>query len=345
LLNTALGLLPAVVFLGALVFMDSFKLVPLRTVLRALVIGALAALLCTQVNVALLDQFGLPPSALKRYVAPLVEEAAKAAWIAFLLRRQRIGFLVDAAILGFAVGTGFALVENVEYLRALGATSLLVWVVRGFGTAVLHGATTAIFAILTKSLVDRRQEKEVLDLVPGLVVAVGIHSAYNHFLLPPLMATAVLMLVLPPLLVFAFERSERATREWLGLGLDTDVEVLQSIRTGEIGQTRVGAYLRSLTSRFPGSEVADMLCLLRIHLELSIRAKGLLLAREAGLPATVGPEVRANLEEMRYLERAIGPTGLLAMKPIQRTSSRDLWQVHLLAEASASSPASTSPGP
>ena len=73
-----------------------------------------------------------------------------------------------------------------------------------------------------------------------------------------------------------------------------------------------------------------MLCLLRIHLELSIRAKGLLLAREAGFEAPVGEDVRANLQELRYLEGAIGRTGLLALKPILRRSSRDLWQVCLL---------------
>jgi hypothetical protein len=79
-----------------------------------------------------------------------------------------------------------------------------------------------------------------------------------------------------------------------------------------------------------------MLCMLQIHLELSVRAKGMLLAREAGLPVVIGADVRANLEELRYLEKAIGPTGLLAMKPIRRQSSRDLWQLHALAEAEAS---------
>jgi hypothetical protein len=106
--------------------------------------------------------------------------------------------------------------------------------------------------------------------------------------------------------------------------MDTDLELLQSIRSGEIRETRVGTYLRSLTSRFPGPVVADLLCLLRIHLELSIRAKGFF------------------LEELRFPEKAIGPTGLLAMKPIRRTSSRDLWQLHVLAEASASAKAPAS---
>ena len=332
-LKAALALLPALVFLGALVFMDSFKLVPLRTVVRAIAFGGLAAVACAFVNEALFDFTGMERSVFSRYVAPIVEELAKAAWIAFLIRRQRVGFLVDAAILGFGVGTGFALVENLEYLRALTTPSLLVWVVRGFGTAIMHGAATAIFAILSKSLIDRRDKGEILDLLPGLVVAAAIHSAYNHSLLHPLVATVLLIALLPPLLILVFGRSEKATREWLGLGLDTDLELLQSVRSGQIGETRVGGYLRSLTSRFPGPVVADMLCLLQIHLELSIRAKGLLLAREAGLPAPVGSDVRAKLDELHYLEKAIGPTGLLAMKPIQRKSSRDLWEIHVLAEA------------
>jgi RsiW-degrading membrane proteinase PrsW (M82 family) len=335
-LKAALALLPALVFLGSLVLMDSYKLLPLRAVLRAMAVGAAAALVCTLVNGVLFEATGMDLTVFSRYVAPVVEELAKAAWVVLLIRRRRVGFLVDAAILGFGVGTGFALVENVEYLRALTTPNLLVWVVRGFGTAIMHGAATAIFAVLSKSLVDRRDKPEALDFLPGFVVAVAIHSAFNHSLLHPLVTTILLTALLPPLLILAFDRSERATREWLGVGMDTDVELLQSIRSGRLGGTRVGDYLRSLTSRFPGPVVADMLCTLQIHLELSVRAKGMLLAREAGLPVVIGADVRANLEELRYLEKTIGPTGLLAMKPIRRQSSRDLWQLHALAEAETS---------
>ena len=103
--------------------------------------------------------------------------------------------------------------------------------------------------------------------------------------------------------------------------------------SGQMAATRFGAYLRSLQTRFPGTVVADMLCLPRVQLELSIRAKGMLMAREAGLPLPSGDEVKANLEELRYLERSIGPTGMLALKPLQITSNRDLWQFYLLEEA------------
>jgi RsiW-degrading membrane proteinase PrsW (M82 family) len=332
-LTIAVALLPVLLFLGLLVLLDSFKLVSLRVVLGALAAGAVAALLGAQVNGRLLDAWAWPPEHVARYVAPPVEEALKAAWIVILLRRGRIGFLVDAAILGFAVGAGFALVENVEYLRALGGQGSGLWLVRGLGTAVLHGATTAIFAILAKGLLDRHPRSGWLALLPGYLGAVLVHSGYNHHLLPPVLSAGVLLAGLPLLLVFVFERSERRTRAWLGVGLDSDLELVETIASGRALETRVGHYLTSLKQHFPGEIVADMLCLLRIQAELSIRAKGLLLAREAGLEPPVGDDVRERLAELRYLERAIGRTGLIAMKPLERQDARALFQVFLLEEA------------
>jgi hypothetical protein len=280
---------------------------------------------------------------LARYLAPPLEETLKALWIVFLLCRGRVGFLVDAAILGFAVGAGFALVENVEYLRALSEPGLGLWLVRGLGTAILHGATTAIFAILAKGLSDRHPEQALAACVPGFLAAVVVHSGYNHQLLPPVLSAGVLLVGLPLLVIAVFERSERRTRNFLGVGLDSDLEIVQTIASGAALETRIGHYLRSLQERFPGEVVADMLCLLRIQAELRIRAKGLLLAREAGLAAPVGDDVRDRLSELRYLERSIGRTGLLAMKPIMRQDARALWQVYLLEEAGRS--VSRGPGP
>jgi RsiW-degrading membrane proteinase PrsW (M82 family) len=332
-LNIALALLPVLLFLGLLVFLDSFKLVSVRSVVVALLAGAAAAVAGMQVNRWLLDATGLAPIMLSRYAAPVVEEVLKAVWIVVLLRRGRVGFLVDAAILGFAVGAGFALVENVEYLSALDEPRILLWLARGFGTAILHGATAAVFAMLAKALADRHPERPVLTLFPGLAAAIAAHSLYNHFLVSPLLAASLLLVGLPLLVILVFERSERATREWLGVGLDTDLEVVESIVSGQALETRIGEYLRSAKARFPGEVVADMLCLVRLQAELAIRAKGLLLAREAGLEAPVGDDVRARLAELRYLEASIGRTGLLALKPLLRQGARDLWQVYFLEES------------
>ena len=55
-----------------------------------------------------------------------------------------------------------------------------------------------------------------------------------------------------------------------------------------------------------------------------------LIKRQAGFEAPPDPEVADQFEELRYLERAIGRTGTLAMAPIFNVGSRDLWQLHML---------------
>lgn len=337
----AVSLLPVVLFLLLLILLDSYKLVSPRSVGAAIAAGGAAAIGCLVLNRWLMGE--IPAPAYTRYVAPVIEETAKAAYVVFLIRGKRVGFLVDAAIYGFAVGTGFALVENADFLRALGPASIFLWIVRGFGTAIIHGSTTSIFAILSKMLADRHGALALHLGAPGLGAAAAIHSAYNHLILPPLAATGLLLAVLPLLVIAVFERSERATRHWLGVGFDTDAELLEQILTGEVRETRVGAYLESLKSRFPGTVVADMLCLLRVRLELSMRAKGILLARKAGLKVPIDEQVRASLEELKFLERSVGKTGRLAILPFVNQSARDLWELTMLGrQASYSSGKSVS---
>jgi RsiW-degrading membrane proteinase PrsW (M82 family) len=328
------ALAPVVAFLAILVLLDSFKLVAPRLVCLAIGAGVSAALLCLAAQAALVAA-GLPLPLLARYVAPLMEETAKAAFVLFLVRRARVGFLVDAAIVGFAVGTGFALAENVEYLRRLAGEGLALWIVRGFGTAMLHGGTTAVFAILLKRASDRAPRHVLRAALPGWAAAFVVHSAYNHLLLPPLAATGLLMLVLPVLLQLVFAQSEKATREWVGAGLDLDVELLNLLLSSHFSATRLGRYLRELKSHFPGAVVADMFCLLRLEIELGIRAKGMLMAREAGLDAPVDDKLLAQLRELEYLRRSIGRTGLIALRPLQMTSHRDQWHRYLLEQAAA----------
>lgn len=324
-----IALLPVSAFLLVLVLSDSFKLVSRGMLIRALAAGAVAAGVAALIDHQLLAA-GIGSHTVSRYCAPVIEECLKAIFVVYAVRLRKIGFLVDAAIIGFAVGTGFALVENVDYLRLLGAPAIWLWVARGFGTAVLHASTTALVAITAKSWMDRATGGALVAVLPGLAAAIVLHSAYNHLLVHPLLAATLLMLVMPSIVLFVFGRSERATREWVGDGLDLDVELLNLVTSSYFGATRLGRYLNELKTRFPGPIVADMFCLLQLDLELSIRAKGMLLAREQGLDVPMDDGIRARLDERAYLHKSIGPTGLLALRPLQVTNDRDDWLRYLL---------------
>mgnify|MGYP001826663232 FL=1 len=329
-LRILIGLLPVFAFLLALILLDSFKLVKLRTVAGLIAVGVLAAFASLVVNRWLSSSFDLGAASIARYVAPFVEEILKGAVIVVLILRHRVAFLVDAAIIGFAIGAGFAALENIHYFMALGDTSVALWIVRGFGTALMHGSVTAITAMTSRLLVDTSGGVRLWVFLPGLAIAIALHSAFNHFLIAPTVATALILVVLPVFFVGVFHFSETRTRDWLGTGFDTDSELLEILHAGQLSESRVGEYLHDLRDRFPPTTVADMLCLLRLRLELSIRAKGILIARQAGLDIPPDPDMEGRFEELRFLEDSIGRTGLLAMKPLFHFSDRDLWQYHMI---------------
>ena len=117
-LAIAVSVLPVFLFLGALVLIDSYKLVAFRAILLSLLAGLVAGLASYAVNVTLRPALGLDLARYSEYVAPVVEESLKAAFVVWLLQRNKVGFVVDAAIHGFAIGTGFAFLENLYYVEA-----------------------------------------------------------------------------------------------------------------------------------------------------------------------------------------------------------------------------------
>jgi RsiW-degrading membrane proteinase PrsW (M82 family) len=329
-LRPLLGLAPVACLLGALVALDSYKLVSLKAVLAVLAAGAAMAGVAYAINGEILARNDVGFVAFTRYVAPIVEELLKAAIVVLLVRTHRVGFLVDAAIVGFAAGTGFALVENLLYLRIAPDAPLGSWMVRGFGTAIMHGGATAIFAVMGLAMVERAGRASLASFAPGFAAAVVLHSAFNHFFFSPFVSTVGIAVLLPLILHVVFSRSEAAVGRWLGTGFDADTEMLELIGSGRLSDSPVGRYLHQLKEKFQGPVVADLLCYLRLHTELALRAKGILMMRENGFEVPVDEPTREKFAEMRYLEKSIGATGRRALSPMLHMSHKDLWQLYML---------------
>lgn len=331
-INFAVSLMPVLAFLIALVVLDSYKLVRFLSVLLALVAGFLAAVVSYLADGGVLIYTGIDPNLFRRYVGPLIEELAKSLYLVYLIRSKRVGFMVDAAILGFAVGAGFALVENVYYLQQLDEQNPILWIIRGFGTAIMHGGATAIFAVIFKNVSDRGGSGLLGGFLPGYFIASAVHSFYNHFFFNPAVSTMLIIVLLPVVMTVVFRRSETSLRHWLGVGFDSDQELLEMLTSGRLMETHVGRYLQSLQEKFRPEALVDMICYLRIRVELSIEAKGILLMRQSGFDVPPGPDVKERFTELRELERNIGQTGKIALLPFLHKSDRELWQLYMLEE-------------
>jgi hypothetical protein len=257
-----------------------------------------------------------------------LEEGLKALALIWLFSRNRIGFLIDAAILGLAVGAGFSIFENIYYAYLFPDANLGVWMVRGLGTAVMHAGAGAVFAISAQTLRERDAANGFLAFVPGLLLAASLHSIFNQFTAWPVTSAAITILTLPLALLLLFDKSEHEVHDWLIHDYESHEHLLEDIRTGRFTNSEAGRFITTLSARFSAENSALIFSYIGLHTELVLRAENLLLARERGETISSSEEDRRRFLKFEMLERQIGHTALLVIWPHLKFSRRELFELH-----------------
>src|SRR3954447_14027621 len=177
-----LALVPVLILLTVFVWLDAFRLMRLREIVILLILGGVGALAAYPVAGRFLDTLPIGFNSYSRFVAPWIEEAIKGVIIVGLFRLNRIGYKLDAVISGFAIGAGFSVVENIIYLLRFPDFGTGTWLVRGLGTAVMHGTPLAVLAAAAHEFAERETREAAGDFdfhlwwfLPGYLVAVGLH--------------------------------------------------------------------------------------------------------------------------------------------------------------------------
>ncbi|MDP2301557.1 MAG: PrsW family glutamic-type intramembrane protease [Ignavibacteria bacterium] len=311
--------------------MDTFKLLKPIIILYAILWGIISAVIAYPINNILFTYFN--QYLVTGIAAPIIEETLKFSIVIYMFYKNRLGFLADSLIIGFAVGAGFSLVENVYYFNQLGEQNLMLWIIRGFGTAIMHGTATGIAAVVSQNFIGKKLKMRLDYLLYGLLSGILIHSIFNNFLLSPLLQTLLQISLLPIFIIVVFSKSESSLKSWLVEQFDSEVNLLLMIKKGEFKTTRAGEYLISIKERFPQEVLVDILGYIKIYLELSIKAKGILLMKEAGFDVNKDDELKAQIQELKALSKSIGATGLITLSPILKTNKKDLWKMnHLFSE-------------
>lgn len=327
-MQVIVSLLPVIVFLFILNSLDTFKLLKVSVIVLGILWGVSVALLASQINnyfFSFLDY-----KLVVGLTAPVVEEFLKYGIIIFLFHKNKLGFLSDSLIIGFASGTGFSIIENIFYLNQLETQNLMFWIIRGFGTAIMHGTATGIASVVAQNFISRNEQLKYRHLLSGLMCGILIHVVFNNFFLSPLLQTILQISLLPVIIISIFSRSENSLRGWMDEQCDSEIELLRMMKNGEFKTTRTGKYILSIKARFSREVIVDMLAYIQLHLELSLKAKGILLMREAGFNPEIKDEFRSLFDELKFLSKSIGKVGMLTLKPIIHTSQKDLWKLNLL---------------
>lgn len=330
----ALALLPVLVLLGIFVWLDAFALMSLREVVLLLLLGGICAIAAYPVSGRLLDQLPIGFSLYSRFVAPWIEEAIKGAAIVLLFRLNRIGYKPDAVISGFAIGAGFSVVENIFYLATYPEYGLGTWMVRGLGTAVMHGTVLALLAAIAHEFAERENRASageydfsLLWFLPGYGAAVALHMAFNQFPDRPMLAMMGAMLVSPLLLIGIFHFGTAEAAAWLDAEATAHRAELEALRAGRWPDTGPGRRIAALADRL-GPEAANAI---RSYWEnqayLVVEAEEAMLEEAAGDATSDRERIAAAFAELARLRGSLGPSAFAALAELLPFSRNDHWEV------------------
>lgn len=329
-----LALVPVLILLSIFVWLDAFKLMSLKEILFLMVLGGLAAVATYPVSGRMLDTLPIGFSSYSRFIAPWIEEAIKALVVVALFWFNRIGYKIDAVISGFAIGAGFSVVENIIYLTIFPDYGAGTWLVRGLGTAVMHGTTLAILAAIVHEFAERENREAAADFrfnllwfLPGYLVAVALHLAFNQFPDRPLVAMMGAVVFAPIAIMAIFHFGTAEAERWLVQERAAHQAQLKALRAGRWPKGASGRRIAVLAERLDPESAKRVRRYWELQAWLVVEAEEAMMEEAAGDIQVDHEQVRAALAELDGLQRALGRSTLAALKALLPFSRNDYWEI------------------
>lgn len=333
-LHWGVALIPVLVMLSLFVWLDAFKLMSLGEISVLLVLGALGALAAWPVSGRLLDTLPIGFSLYSRFVAPWIEEAIKAVMMIVLFRMNRIGYKLDAVISGFAIGAGFSVVENIFYLTLFPQYGMGTWLVRGLGTAIMHGTTLAVLAAIAHEFAERETraaasefEFSLLWFVPGYGMAVAIHTAFNQFPDRPMIAMMAAILVAPITLIAIMNFGTAEAQNWLKAECAEHLLQLEALRSGRWPEGPAGKKIGALADRLDPETAKRVRRYWEVQAWLVAQSEEAMMEEAEGKEEFDPNKIRAAFTELDGLRQALGKSTFAALQALLPFSRNDFWEV------------------
>ena len=327
-----LALVPVLVLLGVFAWLDAFALMRPRELALLLALGGLGAVLAYPISGRMLDTLPIGFSNYSRFIAPWVEEAIKGAFVILLFRMNRIGYKLDAVLSGFAIGAGFSVVENIFYLTFFPQYGVGTWLVRGCGTALMHGTATAMFAAIAHELAERESRGAAGEFdfrwwwfVPGYLVAVILHTIFNQFPEQPLLAMIGALVVTPVAIMLVFHFGQAEAARWLDQEVVGHRARLAALDAGEWPEN--GSRVATLAERLGGESAVSIRTYYRTLAWLVVEAEETMIEEGSGDVEVDSAKVRTAFAELERAKAAMGRSTFAALKPLLPFSRNDLWEV------------------
>ena len=329
----AVSLIPIIVYIIFIYKIDHFALISIKRLLLLALIGMLTALACFGLFL-LTDRVISGKSA--DIIHPVIEELVKSIPLLILAFRKRIAFFIDSVICGAAVGGGFSFLENIFYLVLGDSVDLSTGLFRGLEVALIHMGCSAIIAagmMMAVRQIERKRSRtamswnDIIKTTALFVVALAFHIFHNMFQFTPIMQFFWVLSVMIGMIAVVYFYDIDMTHRWLDKGLDMQINLLRSIEGGHLLNTPTGTFLESVKESFPPNVYFDIICYVRLQIELSVAAKTRFMLHEVGMDEPLEANKKelymSQFVELSELEKNIGPSAKMTIAPIVKLSPAD----------------------
>ena len=322
------ALLPVVIYIFVVYQIDNFSLISVKRLLLLILCGMLTALACF----ALFQLTGtIIPQSLSDSVNPIIEEMVKGIPLLWLAARKKIVFFIDSVICGAAVGGGFSILENIFYLLLGDEMGIGTVLFRGLEVALVHMGCSALVAaglMLIVRMIEYSRSRSVVkksDIAMSVFLlseAPVLHLFHNTFHFVPLVQFVFVIGTLGGLLVWTYFYDVEMIHSWIDTGLDKQLNLLASIKTGRLDDTPTGKFLESVKDAFPPKDFFDIICYVQLHVELSVASRSRVMLRETGLEDNLPlsdamkEQIISQYIEYKTLEKRLGNAARMTIAPI-----------------------------
>jgi RsiW-degrading membrane proteinase PrsW (M82 family) len=330
----AVSLIPIAVYIIVIYKIDHFSLISIKRLLTLVLTGMLTALAC----------FGLfrmteniLSGAWADGIHPVIEELVKSVPLLVLAYRKRIVFFIDSVICGAAVGAGFSILENIFYLVLGDGIEMGTGLFRGLEVALIHMGCSAIIAagmMMAVRQIERARShlsikrRDMVITGSLLMAALVVHVCHNLIHFTPVMQFVFVFAIMGGLLVCTYFYDVDMTHRWLDKGLDKQLNLLRAIGSGQLLNTPTGAFLESIKESFPPYVYYDIICYVRLQIELSVTAKARFMLHEVGMDEPMEEEkkelILSQFTEIKELEKNIGRSARMTVAPIVKFYPADI---------------------
>jgi len=332
-----LALMMPVVFLGIIRRFDFYQTGQYRIILLSLVLGGIAYTPAALTNGFMIGPGHISKEIIERYIAPVQEEIFKGLFLFYLVRRYRLTYSVDGALYGFAVGTGFAVLENLSYISGDPSEVMVITIQRIFTTSLVHAFSSAAVGIaLGRFHLETSKSKWQVPAV-GLLIAIGQHMLYNniiHLIDKPDSNEILLYITFVPgipgifFIRYVMQRGVKQARNWIKVKLGMEDRVTRSEVAAVDHLASPREVLFPVLERFGAETASQVEKLLYLQARLGIKRKSLdSIQSNHAIYNTVESEIKEMRTEIEKVQREIGAYAMLFVRGLFTEEMISVWDL------------------